>query len=55
MNQHATTEEFLEALFSAVRAANFATQRSGKHISAATNPDTTIEDLCFLLVRAEMQ
>jgi hypothetical protein len=26
----------------------------GKHISAATNPDKTIENLYFLLFRAEM-
>jgi hypothetical protein len=44
MNQHAT-EELLEALFSMVRAAAIATQRRGKHISAATYPDTTIEGL----------
>jgi hypothetical protein len=29
------------------------TQRRSKHISAATNPDATIKELCFLLVRAE--
>jgi hypothetical protein len=30
-----------------------ATQRRGKHISAATMPDATVEELCFLLLRAE--
>jgi hypothetical protein len=29
-------------------------QRRGKHTSATTNPYTTIEELCFLLVRAAM-
>jgi hypothetical protein len=35
-------------VFSVVRAADLATQRHGKHISEATIPDTTIEELCFL-------
>jgi hypothetical protein len=43
-----------EDCVSVVRVTIIATQRHGKHISAATNPDKTIEKLCFLLVRAEM-
>jgi hypothetical protein len=35
-------------VFSVVRAATVATQRCAKHISAATNSTTTIEELCFL-------
>jgi hypothetical protein len=35
-------------MFSVVRAAAVTTQRYGKHLSAATNPDTTIEELCFI-------
>jgi hypothetical protein len=31
-----------------VRPAAVATQRRGKHISAATYPDTEMEELCFL-------
>jgi hypothetical protein len=46
--QHATTEELLETVFSVVRAAAVATQRRGKHISAATNPDAVTEELCCL-------
>jgi hypothetical protein len=32
-NQHAITEELLEAVFSVIRSATVATQRSGKHTS----------------------
>jgi hypothetical protein len=53
MNQHATTEELLEVVFSVVPSENVATQRRGKLVSASTNPDTTIEELWFLFVRAE--
>jgi hypothetical protein len=35
---------------SVVGAAVVATQQHDKHISATTNPDTTIEELCFLRV-----
>jgi hypothetical protein len=42
MNQHATTEELLEAVFSVVRAATIGMQWHGKHAS------TTTEELCFL-------
>jgi hypothetical protein len=35
-------------VFSVVRAAAVATQRSGNHISTATTPDTIIYELCFL-------
>jgi hypothetical protein len=41
-------------LFSVVCPGAVATQQRGKHISAATNPDTVIEELCFLLVRVEI-
>jgi hypothetical protein len=41
-------------MFSVVRAAAVATQLLGKHNSAATNPDTTIENLFFLLVGTEI-
>jgi hypothetical protein len=41
-NQHATTEELLEMLFSVARTMSTATQQHGKHTSA------TIEELCFL-------
>jgi hypothetical protein len=40
-------------VLSVVRVAAVATRRHGKHISAAKNPDTTIEELYFLLVSAE--
>jgi hypothetical protein len=36
-NQHATTEELLEAVFSVDRAAAVAAQRRGKHVSATTD------------------
>jgi hypothetical protein len=52
-NQHTTREKLLEAVFSVICAMAVAMQQRGKHISVATNPDTTIEELCFLLVRAE--
>jgi hypothetical protein len=51
-DQHATTEELFETVFSAVRANAVATQRCGKRVSAVTNPDT-VEELYFLLVRAD--
>jgi hypothetical protein len=35
-------------VFSVVRATAIAMQRRGKHISAAMNPHTTMEELCFL-------
>jgi hypothetical protein len=35
MNQHATTDELLEEVFSVARAVSVATQRRGKHVSAA--------------------
>jgi hypothetical protein len=35
-NQHVTTEERLEAVFSVVGAAVIAKQRDGKHVSVAT-------------------
>jgi hypothetical protein len=35
-NQHATTEELLEAAFSAVSAEAVAMERHGKHVSATT-------------------
>jgi hypothetical protein len=41
-------------VFSMVCAMAIVAQRCGKHISAATNPGTTIKELRFLLVRAEM-
>jgi alkylhydroperoxidase/carboxymuconolactone decarboxylase family protein YurZ len=44
-NQHATTEELLEAVFSVVCATAIAIQHRGKHISAAMNPDRTMEEL----------
>jgi hypothetical protein len=40
-------------VFSMVRAEAVVKQLCAKHISAATNPDTIIEELCFLLVRAK--
>jgi hypothetical protein len=46
-NQHATTEEWLEAVFSVIRAMAIAMQWLGKHISVATNPDTTMEVCVF--------
>jgi hypothetical protein len=52
-NQHATTEELLEEVFSVESAEAIAMQRRRKHVSVATNQDTTIEELCFLLVHAE--
>jgi hypothetical protein len=51
-NQH-TTEELLAAVFSVVSAEAVAMQRRRKHVSAATNPDTTLEEPCFLLVHAK--
>jgi hypothetical protein len=47
-NRQVTTEKLLEAVFPVVPAAVVTKQRRGKHTSAATNPDTTIEELCFL-------
>jgi uncharacterized protein YutE (UPF0331/DUF86 family) len=39
-------------VFSVVRAARVATQRSGKHISAAMNQHAAIEEAVFSMVRA---
>jgi hypothetical protein len=39
---------------SVARAATVAMQRHSKHIFAATNAETTIEELYFMLVRVEM-
>jgi hypothetical protein len=36
MNQHATTDELLEVVFSVVRTTVVAVQQNDKHISAAT-------------------
>jgi hypothetical protein len=44
-NQHATTEELLEEMFSLVCAGTIARQQHGKHISAAVNQHPTIEEL----------
>jgi alkylhydroperoxidase/carboxymuconolactone decarboxylase family protein YurZ len=44
-NQHATTEELLEAAFSVVRTSAVATQRHRKHVSAAMNQHSTVEEL----------
>jgi hypothetical protein len=41
-------------VYPGVHAAAVAKQRRGKHITVATDPDTTIEELCFYVVRAEM-
>jgi hypothetical protein len=35
-NEHATTEELLEAVFSVIRNVAVALQKRGKHVSAAT-------------------
>lgn len=43
-NQQPTTEELLEAVFSVVRSTAIATQRSGKLVSVATNPDATLDE-----------
>jgi hypothetical protein len=43
MNQQATAEELLEVVFSMDGAAAVATQRRGKHVSAAMNQHSTIE------------
>jgi hypothetical protein len=51
-NQHATTQKLLDTVFSVVRAAAVTTRRRGKHISAASNSRTAIEELRFL-VRAK--
>jgi alkylhydroperoxidase/carboxymuconolactone decarboxylase family protein YurZ len=45
INQHTTTEELLEVVFSVVCAMAVATQQHIKHTSAATNPDVTMEEL----------
>jgi hypothetical protein len=45
MNQHATTEEPPEAVFSVVRDTAVAIQRRSKHVSAAMNQHSTIEEL----------
>jgi hypothetical protein len=37
-----------EAAFSEVYAVVVAKQQRGKHVFGATNPDATIEELCFL-------
>jgi hypothetical protein len=42
-NKHATTDELLEAVFSVAHAADIATQRHGKHVSAAMNQHSTTE------------
>jgi hypothetical protein len=44
-NQHATTEELLEAVFSVVRSAAVATQRRSKHVFSAT---VELQQRCFL-------
>jgi hypothetical protein len=45
MNQHAKTKELLEAAFSVVRAVAITMQRCSNHVSVATNPDATMEEL----------
>jgi hypothetical protein len=40
-------------VFSVVCVVVVAMQRLGSHISAATDPDKTIEELCFCVVRAK--
>jgi hypothetical protein len=45
MNQHATAEELLEAVFSVVRKSAVVTQWRGKHISAAMNQHSATEEL----------
>jgi hypothetical protein len=44
-NQHVTTEEQLEVVFSAVCAAAIATQWHSKHMSSATNQHSAIEEM----------
>jgi hypothetical protein len=44
-NQRATTEELWEVVFSVDSAAVVATQRRAKHVSAAKNPDATMDEL----------
>jgi alkylhydroperoxidase/carboxymuconolactone decarboxylase family protein YurZ len=51
-NQHATTEELLEAVFSVVCVAAIAIHHHGKHVSAAMNPDGTMEELLDALFSA---
>jgi alkylhydroperoxidase/carboxymuconolactone decarboxylase family protein YurZ len=45
MNQHATTEKLLEAVFFVVHTVAAAMQWHGKHIYVATNRDVTTEVL----------
>jgi hypothetical protein len=45
MNQHATTDESFEAVFSVVRAMDIATQWCAKHVSAPMNRHATTEEL----------
>jgi hypothetical protein len=45
MNQHATTEELFEAVFSVVCTAAAVMQQCGKHVSAAMNQHSTIKEL----------
>jgi hypothetical protein len=43
----------LEAVFSVVRAVSVAMQQRGKHISRATYPDATIEELLEAVFSAQ--
>jgi hypothetical protein len=53
MNQHATTEELLEAVFSVVMAMTVAMQLRSKHASAATVELQQQKSCVFYMVQAE--
>jgi hypothetical protein len=53
MNLHTTTEELLEVVFSVVHTEAVPMRWRGKYVSVETNPNTTIEELCFLWICAD--